>query len=169
MVFEQSLSTIEKMNSSITKSTKKVIATATSLLLITGIIIFLTGMTSATDSIIGKWESVDKEYTWEFSKSGETYIAKLITSKDALEADGKTFKKDLKNPDPKPKNRSLQGIIFITGLKYDDGTYIEGKIYAFGGGSFYDCKATVDGNKLYLRAYKGYSMFGKTIEFNRVK
>jgi uncharacterized protein (DUF2147 family) len=126
-------------------------------------------VTTDTDAIIGKWESVNKEFTWEFSKSEGTYNAKLITSKDALEEDGKTFKKDLKNPDPKLRNRSLQGIIFITGLKYVDGKYIDGKIYAFGGGGFYDCKATVDGHKLYFRAYKGISMLGKTFEFSRLK
>jgi len=157
------------MYSMITKSTRKAIITATPLLLFTGIMLFFTSMTSTPDRIIGKWESVDKEYTWEFLKSGETYIAKLITSKDALEADGKTFKKDIKNSDPKLRNRSLQGIIFITGLKYNDGTYIDGIIYAFGGGTFYDCKGTVNGNKLSLRVYKGISIMGKTIEFNRIK
>jgi len=121
------------MNNIITKSTRKVIATTTSLIFFIGIILFLNNIKSATDadSIIGKWESVDKEYTWEFLKSGETYIAKLITSKDALEADGKTFKKDVNNPDLNLRNRNLQGIIFITGLKYNDGAYIDGKIYSW--------------------------------------
>jgi len=157
------------MNTILTKNTRRAITTAMTLLLFSGIILSLTSMTPATDSIIGKWQSIDKEYTWEFFKTGETYNAKLIISNDALEADGKTFKKDLKNPDPKLRNRSLQGIIFITGLKYDDGVYIDGIIYAFGGGSFYDCKGTVEGNKLYLRPYKGISILGKTIEFNRMK
>ena len=90
------------MNSILTKKLRKIITNTASVLLFTGIGIFLTSMkvTTDTDAIIGKWESVNKEFTWEFSKSEGTYNAKLITSKDALEEDGKTFKKDLKNPDP---------------------------------------------------------------------
>ncbi|PBQ30921.1 hypothetical protein CNR22_03750 [Sphingobacteriaceae bacterium] len=157
------------MKSMVTPHMSKAIPTTLSLLLLTGMIVSLTSMTSVPDSIVGKWESADKEYTWEFFKGGESYFAKLITSNDALEPDGKTFKKDVKNSDQKLKNRSLQGIIFVFSLKYNDGAYTDGKIYAFSDGNLYDCKATVEGNKLYFRAYKGVSILGKTIEFNHVK
>jgi uncharacterized protein (DUF2147 family) len=152
-----------------TKISNKIFALWILLLICIGMIASLTSMTTTADEIVGRWQSIDKDYTWEFFKSGDTYSAKLITSTDALEADGRTFKKDVNNPDVKLKDRSLQGIIFITGLKYDDGEYVDGTIYAFGGGSSYDCKATVEGNKLSLRAYKGISILGKTIEFDRMK
>jgi uncharacterized protein (DUF2147 family) len=157
------------MNNMTSKIKRKIIASIASLLLFTGSILFLTSMKSSTDSIVGKWESVDKDYIWEFSKSGETYIAKILYNKEALESDGKTYKKDVNNTDPSLRSRSLQGIIFITELKYDDGEYVDGKIYSFRDGGFYDCKATVDGDNLHLRAYQGISAFGKTLELTRVK
>ena len=159
----------EKMNNIRTKNAKKVVATISLLLLVTVSALCLTGMTPASDSIIGKWEAVDKGYIWEFSKSGDTYIAKILYNKEALEADGKTYKKDVHNTDPTLQNRSIQGIIFITDLKYDDGTYVDGKIYSFLDGGFYDCKATVEGDQLHLRAYQGIAAFGKTLELIRVK
>lgn len=139
------------------------------MLLLTAAFVFLGAMAPSTDSLVGKWEAIDKGYIWEFSKSGDTYIATILYNKEALEADGKTYKKDVHNTDPKLQNRSIQGIIFITGLKYDDGTYVDGKIYSFLDGGFYDCKATVEGDELHLRAYQGIAAFGKTLELVRVK
>lgn len=141
----------------------------TSMLVLSSLFLFLSSMTSAPDSIVGQWLSENKEFNWEFYKSGNTYSVKLITSKDALEADGKTFKKDTKNSDPKLRSRSLQGVTFITGLKFEDDEYIDGKVYSFHDGKYYSCYASVEGNKLSIRLYKGVSVLGKSFTFNRIK
>lgn len=141
----------------------------TSLFVLASLFLLLTSMTSAPDSIVGKWLSDDKDFNWEFYKSGNTYSVKVITSKDVLEADGKTFKKDINNPDPELRTRSLQGVTFITGLKFEDDEYTGGKVYSFRDGKTYDCYASVTGDKLSIRMYKGISVLGATFKFNRIK
>src|SRR6188474_1988742 len=80
------------------------------------------------DEIIGTWQCED--YKIEFYKAGSTYSAKLLWSKDMFEADGKTSKKDTKNPDEKLRSRPLHGITHITELIYKDGEYRDGSLYS---------------------------------------
>ncbi|MBO9702106.1 MAG: DUF2147 domain-containing protein [Sporocytophaga sp.] len=132
-------------------------------------LLMLTSMINPTDDIIGTWIEAKDDNKMEIFKSGNEYQAKLLFSKAALEADGKTFKKDIKNNDPKLRSRSLEGIVYITKLRFNKGAYVDGKMYDFTSGNFYDCKITVSGNKLNLRGFMGFEFLGKTIEFNRVK
>jgi len=120
------------------------------------------------DLILGVWKS--EEYKIEIFKSGDTYSAKLLWSKDMFEADGKTYKKDDKNPDIKLRTRPRQGITHITGLKFKDGEFIEGKLYSANDGNTYGFKGKLtDVNNLETRAYKGLPIMGKTVNWTRVK
>lgn len=120
------------------------------------------------DQIVGVWKCED--FTIEILKSENTYFGKLLWSKEMFEADGKTPKKDSKNPDGKLRNRSVQGITHITGLTYKDGEYEDGELYSIGDGNTYSFKAVLnDINNLETRGYKGVPMFGKTYKFTRSK
>jgi len=120
------------------------------------------------DQIVGVWKCED--YKIEFFQSDDTYSAKLLWSKTMFEADGKTSKKDNKNPNRNLRTRSIQGITHITGLTYKDGEYIDAKLYSVDDGNTYSFKAVLkDANNLETRGYKGIPMIGKTYKWTRVK
>ncbi|WP_295771043.1 DUF2147 domain-containing protein [uncultured Mucilaginibacter sp.] len=120
------------------------------------------------DQILGIWQCTD--YKIEIYKSSNTYSAKLLWSKDMFEADGKTPKKDAKNPDPNLKGRSGLGLTHITALMFKDGEYVDGKLYSIQDGNTYSLKGRLHGiNELETRGYKGVPMLGKTFIWNRVQ
>lgn len=137
------------------------------------VLLLLVSMTSfaqklAADKIIGIWQCED--YKIEVFKSGTTYSAKLLWSKDMFEADGKTPKKDSKNPNAKLKTRSVQGVTHITELVYVDGEYVDGKLYSIQDGNTYSLKGKLkNADELETRGYKGMPMLGKTFKWKRVK
>ena len=120
------------------------------------------------DAIIGIWETETKDARMEVFKSGEIYYGKLLWGNRIVESDGKTSKKDSKNPDEKLRSRNIIGIVNLTGLKYDDGEYLNGKIYDTPSGKTYDCKAWIESGKLHLRGYLGFSMLGQTAIWNKL-
>lgn len=120
------------------------------------------------DQIIGVWQCED--YKIKVFKAGNTYSAQLLWSKDMFEADGKTPKKDVKNPDEKLRSRSLQGLTHITELIYEDGEYRDGKLYSVQDGNIYSLKGQLkSANSLETRGYKGIPMLGKTFKWKRVE
>lgn len=124
------------------------------------------------DKIIGVWESVDSDprLKFEFYKSGEKYFGKLLYASNMFEADGKTPRKDDKNPDKNLRSRSRYGIVNITNLSYEDGEYTGGNLYNPSEGRNYRVKATLKSeNELDFRGYIGFSLLGKTIKFKRVQ
>jgi uncharacterized protein (DUF2147 family) len=120
------------------------------------------------EQILGTWQCND--YTIEVYKSAGTYSAKLLWSSDMFEGDGKTSKKDSKNPNEKLRNRPLQGLTHITGLVYKDGEFVDGKLYSVQDGNMYSLKAKLNGvNDLETRGYKGVPMLGKTYKWKRMQ
>lgn len=136
-------------------------------------VILLTAMTSiaqklSADQILGVW--LCEDYKIEVFKTGNAYSAKLLWAKDMFEADDKTPKKDVKNPDDKLKSRSIQGITHITGLIYKDNEYLDGKLYSPQDGNTYSFKGQLKStNSLETRGYRGTPMFGKTYKWKRVQ
>lgn len=120
------------------------------------------------DQITGVWQCED--YKIEVFKSGSSYSAKLLWSKDMFEADGKTAKKDVKNPDEKLRSRSVQGLTHITGLVYKEGEYVDGKLYSVQDGNTYSFKGKLKSpNELETRGYKGTPLLGKSYQWKRVQ
>lgn len=120
------------------------------------------------DRITGVWQCDD--YKIEVFKAGNTYSAKLLWSKEMFEADGKTSKKDVKNPNEKLRSRSVQGLTHITGLVYKDGEYMDGTLYSVQDGNTYGFKGKLKGpNDLETRGYKGVPLVGKSFKWKRVQ
>jgi len=120
------------------------------------------------DQIIGTWKCDD--YKIEVFKVGNTYSAKLLWSKEMFEADGKTSKKDVKNPNEKFRSRSVQGLTHITSLVYKEGEYVDGKLYSVQDGNTYSLKGKLKSrNDLETRGYKGIPMVGKSFKWKRVQ
>lgn len=130
---------------------------------------FITNVKAQTgeNEIIGKWESDKKDVRLEFFKSGTEYQARLLWGNQVVESDGKTSKKDMKNPDKNLRTRDILGIVNVTGLKWDDGEFTSGKIYNPPSGDTYKCKVWIKDGKLNLRGYMGFSLLGQTATFHR--
>lgn len=124
---------------------------------------------SQTDQVLGQWLSEEKDGKIEIYKTGDKYFGKLVWAARMYEADGKTLRKDDKNPDPGLKNRNLKDLVLLTNFIYDDGVYTDGKIYDPKTGKTYSCKMTVNGDKLSIRGYVGISLFGRTTVWTRSK
>jgi len=125
-----------------------------------------TNTKTAEDAILRVWEDEEKEGHIQFFKNGDTYYAKILFGKRLFEADGKTYKKDIHNPDPALRSRSLKEHTLITGLVYKDGRWEDGKIYSFEDGSYYDIYLELKNGLLYMRVYKGITMLGKTLKWH---
>jgi len=115
------------------------------------------------DSIVGAWESDEKDVRMEFFKDGDVYKGKLLWGNKIVESDGQTSKKDVKNPAPDLRARNIIGMVSLTGLAWDGKEYTGGKIYDPPSGKTYSCKAWVEGDKLHLRGFMGVSLMGKTV------
>lgn len=121
------------------------------------------------NEILGTWESDKKDVIIEVFKQGDKYQGKYIWGKEIVESDGKTSKKDMKNPDKSLRSRNVVGIISLTGLKWNGKEYTDGKVYNAPSGDTYSCKIWIKNNKLYLRGYLGISMLGQTASFHKYK
>ncbi|GAA4161543.1 hypothetical protein GCM10022217_27370 [Chryseobacterium ginsenosidimutans] len=122
----------------------------------------------SADQITGVWKCDD--YKIEVFRAGNTYSAKLLWSKEMFEADGKTPKKDIKNPNEKLRSRPIQGLTHITSLVYKDGEYLDGKLYSVQDGNTYSLKGKLTGpNDLETRGYKGIPLVGKSFKWKRVQ
>jgi uncharacterized protein (DUF2147 family) len=102
-------------------------------------------------------------------KSGNTYFAKMLWGSALFEADGKTYKKDVNNPDPTLRSRELRDYILISGLTYQDGKWTGGKIYNFQDGNSYDVTISIQGAVMNMRVYKGVPILGKTLKWDLVE
>lgn len=114
------------------------------------------------DAVTGTWLNEEKDAKIQVYRSGDTYSGKLVWIARPYEDDGKTPRKDSKNADPKLRSRGLMNLVILSGFKYDDGEWEDGKIYDPKSGKTYSSKMKLSGNQLNIRGYVGVSMFGRT-------
>ena len=112
------------------------------------------------DEITGVDWSPKKDAKIEIYLKGDHYFGKSIWVANP--------KKDSKNPGESLKSRDVLGIELLTDFSYNDGSYIDGKIYDPESGKIYSCKMTLKGNNLKVRGYIGISLFGRTEIFERI-
>lgn len=126
---------------------------------------------SSPNEIVGVWEAENGSLKFEIFDAGGTYAGRMIFGDRVVEADGKTFKKDTLNPDPKLRSRSLKGIVFVNNLKWDaaDRRWEGGSLYDGSSGRTYSGRATLVNGKLELRGYVGTPVLGQTMLMRRVQ
>ena len=124
---------------------------------------------ASESAIVGTWESDQKDVRMEYFKDGDRYAARLLWGNLVVESDGVTSKKDVKNPDEKLRSRDILGIVSLNGLKWDGAEYTGGRIYDPPSGKTFNCKAWMDGDKLFMRGYLGISLLGKTVSWHRYR
>jgi len=126
---------------------------------------------SSPNEIEGVWETEERNFKFEVFDAGGSYAARVIYGDRLMEADGRTFKKDVHNPDPKLRGRSLEGITFLTDLKWDarDRRWEDGKFYDGSSGRTYSGRASIRDGALELRGYSGTPLLGRTIVLYRTQ
>ena len=123
---------------------------------------------NGADEIKGIWLTENKDGKVEISRTGNTFSGKLIWGNSVLDENGKP-KHDVLNPDLKLRTRTLQGMVMLYGLEYEDGKWQNGKIYNGLTGKSYNVIVTIKGNMLDLRGYIGIPLLGKTTVWQRVE
>jgi uncharacterized protein (DUF2147 family) len=123
---------------------------------------------NAADEIKGIWLTENKDGKVEIYRSGNTYFGKLIWGKYVLDENGKP-NLDVKNPDPSLRTRPLKDLVFLTGLVYEDGKWVNGKAYDSTSGKTYSCEVKIKGKNFYLRGYFGITLLGKTTVWQRIE
>jgi uncharacterized protein (DUF2147 family) len=129
----------------------------------------VSAQTVSAPQIAGIWEAEDGRMKIEMFEAGGAYAGRLLWGKRAVEADGKTFKRDTHNPDPSLRNRSLQGITILQNLKWDarDRRWEGGTLYDGTSGRSVSAHLRLVNGKLEMRGYMGSPMLGRTITFRR--
>ena len=125
---------------------------------------------SLSQTIVGKWKTIDDESGKEkgvveiFEQKGKFY-GKII---DILEIEYKHRKCEKCEGDD--KNKPILGLIIIKGMKKNGAQFDGGKVLDPKNGKTYHCKITLDGkDKLIVRGYIGIPLFGRSQTWIRQK
>ena len=134
------------------------------------ILLFFISQIGFSQSILGKWKTIDDETGKEksiveiFEKQGKVY-GKII---EIFETENRHRK--CEKCEGEDKNKPILGLIIIKGLKKSGEVYEGGKITDPKNGSSYNCKISMEGkDKLIVRGYIGFSLFGRSQNWIRHK
>ena len=134
------------------------------------ILILLLSITGNSQSIIGKWKTIDDETGKErsiveiYQVEGKIY-AKIVKLLEKNEEN-----KVCENCKGANKNKPLKGMIIINGLTKDGDEWNGAKILDPKTGNEYKCYITLEEpNKLKVRGYLGFALLGRTQYWYRVK
>ena len=131
--------------------------------------ISFSGLAQTSDAILGKWANSSGEAHIDISKKGDKFFGKIIWLKAPKDEKGQA-KLDVKNPDLKLKTRPIMGLEILKDFVYDDGKWVDGKIYDPKTGKTYSCNMNIKANgDLNVRGYIGISLIGRSDTWKRVK
>lgn len=137
--------------------------------LILSIVVFFIFQVSFSQTIFGKWKTVDDETGMEngiveiYEKAGKVY-GRII---EILEKEKKYFKCEM--CEGEDKNKPVLGLVIIKGLKKKGDFYEGGKVTDPKNGKSYHCKMNLEGkDKLIVRGYIGISLFGRSQTWFRI-
>lgn len=133
------------------------------------IIAILSFNDNSADAIIGIWANASNIGHIQLYKQNGKYYGKIIWLSNPNDETGKP-KIDKNNPDETVRSKRLLGLVMLRDFKYEDGEWIDGKIYNPDDGKEYHCNLKLkDERTLAIRGYIGIPLFGKTQKFMRVK
>jgi len=121
------------------------------------------GNLQKSDAILGEWINAEKDAKFEIYKKGDVYFGKIIWG-----TGGDT--NDTKNPDPKLRTRELVGLTILNDFVFEGkNTWKDGTIYDPKNGKTYSCQLTLkSADKLDVRGFLGFSLFGRTETWTRI-
>lgn len=131
---------------------------------------FITLTTMQSQSVIGKWKTIDdetgvaKSVVEVYEKSGKIYGKIVDILRDERKKDLCTECSGVN------KNKPILGMVIINNLKKDGDEYGSGTILDPTSGKEYKCYITLESpDKLKVRGYVGFSLMGRTQYWIRVK
>lgn len=117
---------------------------------------------NAQTGIYGRWNT-GRGGIVEIYDCGNKLCGKLVASEDPDRI-------DVNNPDPSKSDEKLIGHNILSGFKQTgDHVWKKGKIYNPNSGKSHSAKLTLVGDELKVRGFKGISLFGKTVRWNRAE
>ena len=121
------------------------------------------------DAILGTWANANGQDHILIYKRDDKFFGKLDWIKFPNDENGKP-KTDKNNPDPALRSRPDLGLELLKDFTFDgDNVYSGGTVYDPKNGKTYNCKMTLEGNKLTIRGFIGISLFGRSVTWTRVK
>jgi uncharacterized protein (DUF2147 family) len=123
------------------------------------------------DDVIGTWVPSHGRGHVQIFKSGTKYYGNVVWLKEPNDPKTGKPKTDVMNPDTKLQAKPRLNLQVLKGVSFTGTDSWEGgTIYDPENGKTYSCYITmVDMNNLNLRGYVGFSMFGRTDTWKRVK
>jgi uncharacterized protein (DUF2147 family) len=126
--------------------------------------------TAQSQSVVGKWKTIDdetgkpKSIVEVYEKSGKIY-GKIVDILDPQKKD-----KLCTECTGDEKNKPVLGMVIVKGLQKDAEEYNDGSITDPVTGKKYKCFITLEGkDKLKVRGYIGFALMGRTQYWYRVK
>lgn len=94
------------------------------------------------DNIIGTWINDTQDAHIEIYEQQGVFYGKIVWLKNKTNGKGEPIT-DRNNPDKSLRNQSIIGLEIISGLRYNEGKWIDGTIYSPKRGQTLDCSATL--------------------------
>jgi uncharacterized protein (DUF2147 family) len=121
------------------------------------------------DEIIGVWQNGTGKGHIEIFKQNGKYFGRIIWLKNPLNELGQP-RLDKKNQHEHLRGKPLIGAIMLRDFVYDDGEWVDGRIYNPEDGKEYKAYMKMKDTKtLTVRGYIGFSWIGKTDVWQRVR
>jgi uncharacterized protein (DUF2147 family) len=127
------------------------------------------------DAILGVWHTTGSRGDIRIFKRDNRYFGQVLSiaepnwpPNDKYGMGGRP-KTDRYNPNPKLRDRPVLGIELMSEFVYaGKNVWDEGKVYDPESGKTYKCKMILkSANKLEVRGYIGFSLFGRTVTWTR--
>ncbi len=128
---------------------------------------------AGADSITGIWNESNNEAQFEIYRCGSLFCGRIYSLVEPNDPGPDSNspgspKRDLHNPDPALRSRTLVGMPFMSGFEYLGQNTWKGNIYNLEDGRTYNCRLSMDGpNRLDVRGYVGIPLLGKTVTWTR--
>lgn len=120
-----------------------------------------------TDPIEHTWYNEEKSAKIQVYKGSDGKFYGKITWLKEPNRNGKP-KLDINNSDKARRNDPLIGLVVLKDFKKDGAQdYEDGTVYDPKNGKTYSSKMTLEGNKLSVRGYVGFSLIGRTTTWSR--
>lgn len=117
--------------------------------------------------IIGKWLNYDKTEILEITKANNNFVGHIFWMKNSKDKKG-NLKLDKNNPDKKLRNQPILGSQSLFGLQYENGKWVNGKMYSHKKGGTVKFKViSISSTKLVIKISIGF--FSKEITYTRAK
>lgn len=135
--------------------------------IIIGLMVSTASNAANKNDIVGVWVDQAGDGLIEILAQDGKYIGKIASRTRPTGP----LRKDIHNPDPVLRTRTLLGLAIMGGLTYQGhDKWTRGWIYDPDNGKTYHCEISLDNiNKLAIRGFIGYSLFGETQTWTRKK